>query len=286
MPIFEKIPREALSPAKERWTPMYFEHGRLEVDDSSVKWIGADRMVLRIPVATTSALLFGPGTTVTHAAIKACCECNTPVCWVGTDGLRFYAYGATPTHTNARARAQASIHASKTKREIVARRMFRMRFGNDVNIENHSIEKLRGMEGKRVKALYQELGIKYGVSWKGRNYDPNNWHLSDTINRAISAANAALYALVTAIVYSIGYLPQLGFIHTAGTLPFVFDIADIYKPISTLPAAFETIRIDQNADEKQTITRLKHFIETNHLMSKIPKDIEELLQFDLKKDKK
>ena len=71
MPIFEKPPRETLAPAKDRWTPVYFEHGRLEVDDSSVKLIGADRTVLRVPVATLSTILLGPGTTVTHAAIKA-----------------------------------------------------------------------------------------------------------------------------------------------------------------------------------------------------------------------
>jgi hypothetical protein len=33
MPIFEKPPLETLTPAKDRWTPIYLEHGRLEVDD-------------------------------------------------------------------------------------------------------------------------------------------------------------------------------------------------------------------------------------------------------------
>ncbi len=37
MPIFEKPPLETLTPAKDRWTPIYLEHGRLEVDDSSIK---------------------------------------------------------------------------------------------------------------------------------------------------------------------------------------------------------------------------------------------------------
>mgnify|MGYP001208803828 CR=1 FL=1 len=65
MPIFEKPPKDALTTARDRWTPLYLEHGRLEVDDSSVKWIGADRTLLRIPIATVSALMLGPGTTVT-----------------------------------------------------------------------------------------------------------------------------------------------------------------------------------------------------------------------------
>ena len=57
MPIFEKPPLETIPPVRERWTPLYLEHGRIEVDDSSVKWIGADRMVMRIPVASLSALM-------------------------------------------------------------------------------------------------------------------------------------------------------------------------------------------------------------------------------------
>ncbi len=93
MPVFEKPPLETLTPARERWTPIFLEHGRLEVDDASVKWIGADRAVFRLPVATLSVIMLGPGTTVTHAAMKACAECNTPVCWVGADGLHFYARG-------------------------------------------------------------------------------------------------------------------------------------------------------------------------------------------------
>lgn len=276
MPIFEKPPLETLTPARERWTPLYLEHGRLEVDDSSVKWIGADRTVLRVPVATVSALMLGPGTTVTHAAVKACSDCNTPVCWVGEQGMRFYAFGCAPTHDNARARHQAELHANTRKRTEVARRMFLRRFPEGAVAEKR-IQELRGMEGKRVKALYAELGAKYGVTWKGRNYDPRNWQLADNINRAVSAANASLYALCTAVVTSLGYLPQLGFIHAAGTLPFVFDLADIYKPETTLEAAFHALSINPQADEKQVLKLLKIRIEEQKLLQRMPKDIEELL---------
>jgi len=122
------------------------------------------------------------------------------------------------------------------------------------------------------------MGAKYGVTWKGRNYNPDNWELADHINRGVSAANAALYALTTAVVCSLGYLPQLGFIHTASTLPFVFDIADIYKPETTLPAAFETIALNPQADEEAVIARLKVHIEDRHLLKRMPTDIEKLLE--------
>lgn len=276
MPIFEKPPLETLTPAKERWTPIYLEHGRLEVDDSSVKWIGADRTVLRIPVATVSTLMLGPGTTVTHAAVKACADCNTPICWVGAQGMRYYASGATPTHDNARARRQAKLHTSRKSRENIARKMFVMRFGDRSLVEGKTIKALMGMEGQRVKELYMDMGAKYGVTWKGRQYDPSNWHLADELNKAVSAANACLYALTTAIVVNMGYLPQLGFIHSAGNLPLVFDIADIYKPETTLEAAFQTIGINPKANEKDVLIRLKQIIEQTRLLKRIPRDITRL----------
>jgi len=89
--------------------------------------------------------------------------------------------------------------------------MFKLRFGADEDVEGHTVKTLMGMEGRRVKALYAQMGAKYGVTWKGRDYNPSNWALADNINRAISAANAALYALTAAVVCSMGYLPQLGF---------------------------------------------------------------------------
>jgi CRISPR-associated protein Cas1 len=275
--MFERPPLEALTPARERWTPIYLEHGRLEVDDSSVKWIGADRTIFRLPVASLSVLMLGPGTTVTHAAMKACSESNTPVCWVGEEGMYFYAFGLAPTHDNERARKQAELACSPSKRDVVARRMFTKRFAGE-DVSGVATKELRGMEGRRIKALYADLGIRYGVTWKGRNYDPNNWDLADNINRAVSAANAALYALTTAVVYSLGYLPSLGFIHTASMRAFVLDIADIYKPETTLMAAFETVGLKSDATEDDVVARLKTHLEDRRVLQRMPKDIETLLE--------
>ncbi len=278
MPVFEKPPLDTLTPARERWTPIYLEHGRLEVDDASVKWIGADRTVFRLPVAGLSVIMLGPGTTVTHAAIKACADCNTPVCWVGEEGMRFYAAGVNPTHDNARARLQAGIAAVPKRREEVARRMFRLRFGGETPVEGLAVKELRGMEGRRVKTLYAQMGARYGVTWKGRRYSPDNWDLADNINRAVSAANAALYALVTAVVCSLGYLPAIGFIHTDSMRAFVLDIADLYKPETTLPAAFEAVGLNPDADTEAVIARLKTSIEQRHLLRRMPADIARLLE--------
>lgn len=275
MPIFEKPPLETLTPAKDRWTPIYLEHGRLEVDDASIKWIGADRLVYRLPVATLSAVLLGPGTTVTHAAMKACADCNTPVCWIGEDGVRFYAFGITPNHDNLMPRKHAEAWADKKRRVEIARRMFARRFAG-VDVQACSIAELRGMEGLRVRAKYVELGNQYGVTWKGRNYDKSNWNLADNINRALSAANASLYALCAAVVCSLGYLPALGFVHDGGTLPFIYDVADLYKEITSFPAAFQAMRQNPSDSGDLVRTLLKERVEQERLLQRIPKDLEEL----------
>jgi CRISP-associated protein Cas1 len=40
----------------------FHAHGRIEVDDSSIKRIGSDGLITRLPVATLAALTLGPGT--------------------------------------------------------------------------------------------------------------------------------------------------------------------------------------------------------------------------------
>lgn len=279
MPLFERPPLETLAPAKDRWTPIYLEHGRLEVDDSSVKWIGADGTLCRLPVATVSALILGPGTTVTHAAIKACAESNTTVCWTGEDSLRFYAFGLTPNHTNDMPRLHAEAWADKRRRAQIARAMFRMRFP-ELDVEGKSVKELRGMEGLRVRSLYAQLGLEYGVTWKGRNYDRQNWDTSDNINQALSSANASLYALCAAVISSLGYLPSLGFVHDAGTLPFVYDVADLYKHLTSIPSAFLAVRQDSKNNGDLVRKILKQKVEEHRILQRMPKDLATLFGTD------
>ena len=190
--------------------------------------------------------------------------------------MRFYAFGITPNHDNTKPRQHAALWANKNKRAEIARRMFTLRFPI-VDVQAHSITELRGIEGLRVRAKYTELGQQYGVTWKGRNYDKSNWNLADNINRALSAANASLYALCAAVVCSLGYLPSLGFVHEGGTLPFIYDVADLYKEITTFPAAFHAIWQNPNDKGELVRTLLKERVEQERLLQRIPKDLEELL---------
>jgi CRISPR-associated protein Cas1 len=277
MPLFERPPLETLAPARDRWTPIYLEHGRVEVDDAAIKWIASDGKVCPIPVATLSALILGPGTTITHASVKAAAQCNCPLFWLGEDGLRFYAFGITPNHDNSMARIHATAWASVHRRNEVARRMFRHRFP-DVPATGVSIKQLRGMEGKRVKRIYENLGKQYGVTWRGRNYSPSNWNLADGINRALSAATASHYALIAAVCCSMGFIPQLGFVHQAGTLPFIYDAADLYKHETSWPAAFEAISIDPKDDGTLVRKILKRNVENTRMLKRAPDELKALFK--------
>lgn len=172
-------------------------------------------------------------------------------------------------------RFHAGAWADKKRRADIARRMFKMRFP-DVDVESKTIKELRGMEGLRVRALYAAMGLRHDVTWRGRNYNPSNWDLADSINKALSAANASLYALSAAVVCSLGYLPSLGFIHDAGTLPFIYDVADLYKHLTSIPAAFLAVRQDPKDEGELTRKLLKQRVEEEKLLQRMPKDLEAL----------
>lgn len=259
--------------------PIYLEHGRLEVDDSSVKWMGADGLLCRIPVATVSSVLLGPGTTVTHAAMRACAESNTPVCWIGEEGMRFYAFGLTPNHTNDMPRLHAAAWADKKAPHRDRPAHVPDAFPRPGRGESFGQRAAR--HGRAARApLYAQLGLQHGVTWKGRNYDRSNWEVADEINRAVSAANASLYSLCAAVICSLGYVPSLGFVHDVGTLPFVYDVADLYKHLTSIPAAFLAVRQDPRDDGDLVRKLLKQRVEEERILQRMPRDLAALFGTD------
>ncbi|MDR2178063.1 MAG: type I-E CRISPR-associated endonuclease Cas1e [Treponema sp.] len=235
--LFIKITREILPQVKDKYPFIYLERGRLEIDDSSVKWINSEGNVVRLPIATICTVLLGPGTSVTHEAVKVMAAANCTVCWTGEDSLLFYAVGQTPTANTRNFRSQMLAASDKKKQTEVARRMFARRFPG-ADLSGKSLKEMMGMEGHRVRELYEQKAEKYGAGWKGRNYVPGKFELGDLTNRILTAANAAIYGLLTSAIYSMGYSPHIGFIHSGSPLPFVYDMADIYKEKVCIDLAF------------------------------------------------
>ncbi len=262
---------------KDRYPFIYLERGKLEVDDSAVKWIDCNCNIVRIPIATIATILLGPGTSVTHEAIKVLASANTTVCWVGEDSLMFYAVGESPTAKTSNFRAQMKKASSDKTRTEVARRMFSKRFP-DEDISNLSINQLMGKEGKRVKALYAAYADKYKVGWKGRSYSPGSFELSDTTNKIITGCNAALYGLISSVIYSMGYSPHVGFIHTGSPLPFVYDIADLYKEELSIELAFSlTYNLRGVYDRNIVLDEFRKKVLNLKLLEKVSSDIQYVL---------
>lgn len=272
-----KITHDNLPQIKDRYPFLYLERGRLEIDDSSVKWIDSQSFVVRLPIATISTLLLGPGTTVTHEAVKVLAAANTTVCWVGEDSLLFYAIGQSPTSDTRNMRHQIELATRPESRAIVARRMFSDRFP-DTDVSSASIHDLMGKEGIRVKALYEQMASKYGVGWSGRKYVPGHFEMSDITNKILTAANTALYALVLSAIVSLGYSPHVGFVHTGSPLPFVYDIADLYKADLCIDFAFRmTEMTGGDYDRMLLLDEFRQSVSEYDLLAKLPVDIRRVL---------
>ena len=275
--IIIKTQASDLPMLKDRYPFLYLEHGRLEIDDASVKWISAEYEIFRIPAAVISTLLLGPGTSVTHEAVKVLAELNCTVCWVGEDSLRFYAVGETPTANTRNFKRQMQLAADPKASLEVARKMFSSRFP-DEDLSSKTLRELMLWEGSRVQMLYAQLAQKYFVAWRGRMYKPGEFKLSDLTNQLITSANAALYALVLSIIHSLGLSPHIGFIHSGSPLPFVYDVADLYKADLVFEPAFAlTAKMCGRYDRTLAISEFRRRVIEFGLLKKCPADITQLL---------
>lgn len=275
--LFVKITRESLPQVKDKYPYIYLERGRLEIDDSSIKWIDAERNVVPLPVATLNALLLGPGTTVTHEAVKVCAAANCSVCWVGEDSLLFYAAGFVPTADTRNLKHQVTQSANPDKALAVARRMFARRFP-DAELATKTLKEMMGMEGHRVREMYQQKAQEYGVGWKGRQFTPGKFALSDITNQVLTSTNAALYGIICSAVHAMGYSPHIGFIHSGSPLPFVYDLADLYKEHLCIDLAFRlTKEMAGQYNKHKVSSAFRQRVIDMDLLKKLGEDIPAML---------
>ncbi|SFB96845.1 CRISP-associated protein Cas1 [Marinospirillum celere] len=275
--LFVKVTRDSLPQVKDKYPFLYLERGRLEIDDSSIKWIDCDNNVVPLPVATLNALLLGPGTTITHDAVKTATAANCSVCWVGEDSLLFYAAGFLPTADTRNLKQQIELAADPEKSVEVAKRMFARRFPN-AQLDGKSLKEMMGMEGHRVRALYKEKAEKYQVGWKGRKFVPGKFETSDITNRILTSSNAALYGILCSGVHSMGYSPHIGFIHSGSPLPFIYDLADLYKEHLCIDLAFMLTRDLAGRYNKQKVAAaFRERVIKMDFLARLADDINEVL---------
>jgi len=275
--LFVKVTRKNLPFLRDRHPFVYLERGRLEIDDSSVKWVDNQKNIVRLPIAMLCVLMLGPGISITHEAVKIIAAANCLLSWVGEDSLFYYATGLSPNHDTVNMLRQINRARDDKTAVAVARRMFSYRFPG-VDLQDKTLPQLRGMEGYRVKQRYAQLAKQYGVSWHGRSFTPGQFSQSDVTNKILTVANSILYGLLLAFVHAMGYTPYVGFIHSGCPLPFVYDIADLYKDHLCVDLAFSLTQ--EMADGYKRRVVFSHFRErivAGDILRKIPRDIETIL---------
>lgn len=254
---------------------LYLEHVRIQQKHRAVECIDKEGRTM-IPAAALSVLMLGPGTVITHAAVKALADNGCLVVWCGEDGTRCYAQGGGETRKAYHLLKQAQLVSDPQKRLQVALRMYRHRFGGDPD-PDLDLFQIRGKEGARVRNAYAEASRTYGVEWHGRRYDRRSWNSGDPVNRALSAAHALLNGLCHTAIVSGGYSPALGFIHTGKQLSFVYDVADLYKVEVTIPLAFRIVAESKEKIGPRVREACRGAFKEHRLLKRILPDIDYLL---------
>lgn len=250
---------------------LYVEHAVVEQEDKAIA-LFQETGVTSVPVAGLAVLLLGPGTKITHAAIRTLADNNCLVGWCGEDAVRFYACGGGGTRSSRNLLTQARLVVNEITRLQVVVRMYAIRFAEAPD-PGLTLQQLRGKEGIRVRQAYADAAQAAGIDWHGRSYQRDQWDAADPVNRALSAANACLYGLCHAAILSGGYSPALGFIHCGKLLSFVYDIADLYKADHVIPLAFALAAANPPQLEREVRQECRKVFRAARLMERILPDI-------------
>lgn len=268
-------------PIKERLSVIFVEKGEIDVVDGAFVVVDCQGQRVRpvlthIPVGGIACIMLEPGTRVSHRAAALAARVGTLLVWVGEAGVRVYSSGQPGGARADRLLYQARLALDESLRLKVVRKMYALRFGEEPPARR-SVEQLRGIEGARVRRTYQMLAQKYGIKWNGRDYNPDAWDMSDLPNRCLSSATAALYGVTEAAVLAAGYAPAVGFIHTGKPLSFVYDVADVYKFETVVPAAFKVAAASPVNPERAVRLACRDIFRQTKLLERIIPDIEDIL---------
>lgn len=235
-------------PHADRAGCLYLARGALTARDGTLAFLqGAatasdalDPGDYAIPLQGVSIILLGPGSTVSHDALRLLAYARTALAAVGEDGVRLYTAPPMIPDRSGLARLQARIWADDDLRIMTARRMYALRLGEV--LPHSDLNVLRGIEGARMKETYALHAQRIGIRWQGRRYDRADPMAADLPNQALNHAASAVEAAAAIAVCATATIPQLGFIHEDPGQSFVLDVADLYRDTVTIPCAFKAAR--------------------------------------------
>lgn len=235
-------------PHVDRAGLLYLSRGALTARDGTLAFLQGEQDATgalgpgdyAIPLQAVSMILLGPGSTVSHDALRLLAHARTALAAVGEDGVRLYTAPPLIPDRSGLARLQARIWADEDLRIMTARRMYALRLGEV--LPHADLDVLRGIEGARMKESYRLLARAHGIDWRGRSYDRGDPLSADLPNQAINHAASAVEAAAAIAVAATATIPQLGFIHEDPGQSFVLDIADLWRTTVTIPCAFRAVK--------------------------------------------
>ena len=230
-------------PHSDRHGLVFLDRGRLAVEDGCLTFDCAGGGMTPagrygLPHQSVSLMLIGPGSSVSHDALRLLARHGVGLAAVGADGVRFYTAMPLLPDFSHLARAQARFWADERRgRPLVARRMYALRLGEV--LPHKDIAVLRGIEGARMKETYRIEADRAGIRWNGRRYDRAHPNAADLPNQALNHAASAVEAAASVAVAATATIPQLGFVHEDSGQSFVLDVADLVRDTVTIPVAFK-----------------------------------------------
>lgn len=264
-----------LPKVRDSWSYLYVEHCKVDQEAKSIAFHDLKGSI-QVPCAVLSALMLGPGTSITAAAVKTLAESGCLIVWCGEESVRLYAAGLGETRSSRHLLRQVRLYSDPRLRMEVVHRMYEYRFPGE-DLSGLNLSEIRGREGVRVREAYAKASRETGVPWQGRNYKRDEWSAADPVNRALSAGNSCLYGICHAAILACGYSPALGFIHTGKSISFVYDVADLYKVELVVPLAFELAAFGRGQIESRMRHALRDRFFESRLMERIVPDLDALL---------
>src|SRR4030067_1513370 len=168
-------------PIKDRVSVLFVEKANLDVLDGAFVLVDKNGVRTHIPVGGVACLMLEPGIRVSHMAVMLASRVGCLLVWTGEAGVRLYASGQPGGARADRLLYQAKLALDDEARLKVGCKMYAMRFKEEPPARR-SVEQLRGIEGARVRKIYELLAQRHGVTWGKRNYDYTTWDNSDIPN--------------------------------------------------------------------------------------------------------
>ncbi|MFG1307136.1 type I-E CRISPR-associated endonuclease Cas1e [Xanthobacter autotrophicus] len=236
-------------PHSDRHGLVSLDRGRLTVEEGCLTFDCAGGGVTPagrygLPHQSVSLIVLGPGSSVSHDALRLLARHGVGLVATGEDGVRFYTAQPLLPDFSHLARAQTRFWADEGRgRIMVARRMYALRLGEV--LPHRDIAVLRGIEGARMKETYRIAAERAGIRWSGRRYDRQNPLAADAPNQALNHAASAVEGAAAVAVAATATIPQLGFIHEDSGQSFILDVADLVRDTVTIPCAFKAAALVQ-----------------------------------------